>query len=187
MGWRSPAHGCAPGGQLPGAAPAHDTVRLRCAVGVHHSRCVPSMDPRSCSSNSGNSRQAGTTPRCASVGQAEVGPSPPPPGPGTEDCARTRTPPPSMTDGTGAGPGAALPCDPTCLAAQPAPAPHAQAAHAPHTHRHGGISLPCVPPRGTGAVISPAGLATGQPSTRRTSSGAQGRATSMVPEVQMRP
>ena len=52
VGGRSLAHGCAPGGQLPGAAPAHDTVCLRCAVGVHHSRCVPSMGPRSCSSNS---------------------------------------------------------------------------------------------------------------------------------------
>ena len=31
------------------------------------------------------------------------------------------------------------------------------------TQRHGGISLPCVPPRGTGAVNSPAGLGTGQP------------------------
>ena len=31
------------------------------------------------------------------------------------------------------------------------------------THRHGGISLPCVPPQGTGAVNSPAGLGTGQP------------------------
>ena len=31
------------------------------------------------------------------------------------------------------------------------------------THRHGGISLLCVPPRGTGAVNSPAGLGTGQP------------------------
>ena len=187
MGWRRLAHGCAPGGLLPSAAPAHDTVRLRCAVGVHHSRCVPSMGPRSCSSNSVTVDKPRRL-RCASVGQARVGPSPPPP------RARHRglrpdqnPPPPGVTHGTGAGPGAALPCDPTCLAAPPAPAPHAQAARAPHTHRHGGISLPRVPPRGTGAVISPAGLATGQPSTRRTSSDAQGRATSMVPEVRMRP
>ena len=38
-----------------------------------------------------------------------------------------------------------------------------QAARAPHTHRHGGISLLRVPPQGTGAVISPVGLETGQP------------------------
>ena len=35
-----------------------------------------------------------------------------------------------------------------------------------HTHRHGGISLP---PRGTGAVNSPAGLGTGQPRPARPS------------------
>ena len=42
--------------------------------------------------------------------------------------------------------------------ARPALLPRAR-----HTHRHGGISLPRVPPRGTGAVNSPAGLGTGQP------------------------
>ena len=76
------------------------------------------------------------------------------------------------------------PCSgtPPPLVAPPARAPHTQAARAPHTHRHGGISLPRVPPRDTGAVISPVGLA-----TRRTSADAQGRATSVVPEVRMRP
>ena len=49
----------------------------------------------------------------------------------------------------------ALQAPPACT---PCPLPRAR-----HIDRHGGISLPCVPPRGTGAVNSPAGLETGQP------------------------
>ena len=90
--------------------------------------------------------------------------SPPPPrGPAWWITLSTETPPPSLTDGSRTGPGAALPCDPTCLAAPPARAPHTQAVRAPHTHRHGGISLTRGPRRGTGAVISPVGLEIGQP------------------------
>ena len=112
---------------------------------------------------------------------------PPPPQSPEQGVEPSPGTPPCVTDWSGAGPGATLPCDPTCLAAQPVHAPHPPAARAPHTHRYGGISLPRVPPRGTGAVISPVGLETGQPSTHRTSCDAQGRATSVVPEVRMRP
>ena len=59
---------------------------------------------------------------------------------------------------------------------------HRQRARPIHTGTAASPSRVC-----TGAVISPAGLATGQPSTRRTSSDAQERATSVVPEVRMRP
>ena len=65
-------------------------------------------------------------------------------------------------------------CLPACLPAAGAPGnkpPHMQAPtppqdpkaaqqHARHTHRHGGISLPCVPPRGSGAASSPVRLET---------------------------
>ena len=188
VGWRSLAHGCAPRRQHPGAAPAHDSVCLWHAVGVHNSRCVPSVGPRARRRDSVTSRRnAVTSPCCASVGQAEVSQSPPPPRAQSKGLSPAQGPPPCVTDWSGAGPGAALPCDPTCLAAQPVHAPHPPAARAPHTHRYGGISLPRVPPRGTGAVISPVGLETGQPSTHRTSCDAQGGATSVVPEVRMRP
>ena len=42
-----------------------------------------------------NSRQAETTPRCASVGQAEVGPSPPPQGPAQRTVPGPEPPPPA--------------------------------------------------------------------------------------------
>ena len=148
------------------------------------------MGPHTSSSDTvADRRDTETSPRCASVGRAEVGQSPPPPPPGAwcRGLHPVHRPPHCRTNRSGAGPRAALPCDPTCLATPPAHAPHSQAACAPHTHRHGGISLPRVPPRGTGAVISPVGLETRQPSTRRTNCDVQGRATSVVPEVRMRP
>ena len=43
---------------------------------------------------------------------------------------------------------------------RPPPRPKGTPARTPHTHRHGGISLPRVPPRGSGAVSSPARLET---------------------------
>ena len=55
------------------------------------------------------------------------------------------------------------------------PRKHHQHAHptlpprARHTHRHSGIFLPFVPPRGTGAVVSLAGLGTRQPRFARPS------------------
>ena len=42
----------------------------------------------------------------------------------------------------------------------PPPDPKAPQQRAHHTHRHGGISLPRVPPRGLGAASSPARLET---------------------------
>ena len=46
--------------------------------------------------------------------------------------------------------------------------------HTP-THTHGGISLPCVPPRGTGAVSSPVGLMNGATGSRPAQSRGAGK------------
>ena len=99
--------------------------------------------------------------RVRETGAANMQVVPPPPPPGAHQRVKK-------------GPGAAKPCDPTCLAA-PTRAPTIHTNARAHTHRHGGISLPRVPPRGTGAVSSPVGLVTGQPGVVRPNHAAQVR------------
>ena len=62
-----------------------------------------------------------------------------------------------------------------CHSPPPPPLRHTRA----HTHRHGGISRPRAPPRGLGAVNSPAGLVTGHPGTAA-QSGPAGKAARTV-------
>ena len=57
----------------------------------------------------------------------------------------------------------------------------------PPPPRHGGISLPRVPPRGTGAVSSPVGLVTGQLGVVQPNHAAQGRTRAVGMAVRGRP
>ena len=92
VGWRSLAHSRAPTKQHPGAAPAHDTVCLWRAMGVHHNTCVPWVGSHACRRDSATGRRNSmTSQRCASVGHGEVRLTPPPPPrPDAEDCAQPR-------------------------------------------------------------------------------------------------
>ena len=99
------------------------------------------------------------------------------------------TPPPPPGPTNGSRKGQAWLSRVTRRASQPPPArpPYTLTRARPHTHRHGGISLPRVPPRGTGAVSSPVGLVTGQPGVVRPNHVAQGRMRAVGLAVRGRP